>query len=181
MGQRGHVNETDRNAARWMTGVLAAGVLFAVFLVACDTKSPVGPGAVTPPSTTTSTVGISPAGGGTLTAAFTVSPTVAAIGQTVTVNGGGSTAPAGRSITAYEWNFGNGVIKSGVTSSHEFAAAGGFPIVLTVTDSTGQKATATQTVTVVQPGATTTTVPASNAIAHYVGTPSAPDAPADLT
>src|SRR6202008_4989192 len=98
---------------RLMSGLLTAGVLLAAFLVACDTKSPVGPGSVTLPTTTTSTVSANPAGSGQLTAAFTVSPTVASIGQQVSVNGSGSTAAAGRSVVAYDWNFGNGVTKSG--------------------------------------------------------------------
>ena len=110
-----------------------------------------------------------------------MSPTVAAIGQMVTVNGGASTAAPGRQLVAHDWDFGSGVTKSGVTASHQFPAAGAFPIVLTVTDDAGQKATAAQTVTVVQPGATTTTVPPANAVVHYVATPTVPEVPADLT
>jgi PKD repeat protein len=160
-----------------VTGLLGAAVLTSVFLVACDTKTPVGPGSVT---ITTTSVSPQPGGGG-LAAAFTVSPTVAMVGQTVTVNASTSTAAPGRSVVAYDWNFGNGVTKSGVTASHDFAAAGAFPIVLTVSDDAGQKATATQTVTVVQPGPTTTSVPPSNAVVHYVATPAVPEVPADLT
>ena len=171
-------NDKSKNAAEVASGLLILGVALIVLLVACDTKTPVGPGAVTPPSTTT----VSPQpGGGTLTATFTVSPTVAAIGQMVTVNGGASTAAPGRQLVAHDWDFGSGVTKSGVTASHQFPAAGAFPIVLTVTDDAGQKATAAQTVTVVQPGATTTTVPPANAVVHYVATPAAPEVPADLT
>src|SRR5262245_36018336 len=100
-----------------MAGLLVAGVVLAAFLAACDTKNPVGPGAVTPPSTTTSTVGVAPAGAGALTASFTLSPTVATVGQTVTANASASTAAPGRRIAAYDWNFGNGITKSGVTST----------------------------------------------------------------
>src|SRR5262245_45702392 len=121
-----------------MGGLLAAGVLLAALVAACDTKSPVGPGAVTPPSTTTSIVGVAPAGVAVLTAAFTISPNVVTVGQQVTVNGSGSAAPAGRSIVAFDWDFGNGVTKSGATTTNSYAAAGAFPIVLTVSDNTGQ-------------------------------------------
>ena len=92
-----------------------------------------------------------------------------------------STAAPGGSIVAYDWDFGNGVTKSGVTTSNLTPRPGRFRSCSTVTDDAGQKATATQTVTVVQPGPTTTTAPPSNAVVHYVGTPPAPNVPADLT
>ena len=87
------MSEKASNGRQLMTGLLAAGVLLAAFFAACDTKSPVGPGSVTPPTTTTSTVAATPQGAVTaLTAAFTISPNVAQVGQMVSVNAGGTAA-----------------------------------------------------------------------------------------
>jgi PKD repeat protein len=110
------------------------------------------------------------------TASFTVSPQVAAVGQQVQVDGGGSKAAAGHSIQSYSWNFGDGATKTGVTSSHDYDVAGAYTIVLTVTDDTGQKVTASNTVTI------TGTAPPTSASARYVGLQNQdPNLPADLS
>jgi hypothetical protein len=124
-------------------------------------------------TTSTSTSTIPPV----LTASFTVSPTTAQTGQQVMVNGGASFAAPGRRIVAHEWDFGDGVKKSGVTSSHDYDAPGTFPIILTVTDDAAQKALATQSVTITQGP------PPANAQYQFavIQPPPSPDVPADLT
>ncbi|MBW1683383.1 MAG: PKD domain-containing protein [Deltaproteobacteria bacterium] len=39
------------------------------------------------------------------------------MGETLVFDGGGSTAPAGRSIVSYEWDFGDGQSATGVQGS----------------------------------------------------------------
>ena len=80
-------------------------------------------------------------------ALFTFSPTAPSVGTDVFFNGTASTTPAG-TITSYAWNFGDGNTASGSTTDHPFAAAGSYIVRLTVTNSTGQTGTSTQTVTV---------------------------------
>jgi PKD repeat protein len=50
-----------------------------------------------------------------------------------TFNGAASTDPDG-SITAYAWDFGDGVTGTGVNTTHTYAAAGTFTVTLRVTD-----------------------------------------------
>jgi PKD repeat protein len=59
------------------------------------------------------------------------------VGETVSFNGGASTDPDG-TIVAYDWNFGDGSAHgTGVTTTHLYAAAGTYNVVLTVTDNDG--------------------------------------------
>jgi PKD repeat protein len=51
-------------------------------------------------------------------------------------------------VTAYAWDFGDGTTGSGATISHAFAAAGTYPVTLTVTGSGGQTNSLTRQVTV---------------------------------
>lgn len=85
------------------------------------------------------------------TSSFTFSPT--SPGQLETVN---FTAEAsrvgveGRTITSYQWRFGDGATATGVTATHSYSALGTYPVILTVTDSAGiQGTSSTQSVTVV--------------------------------
>jgi PKD repeat protein len=84
------------------------------------------------------------------TATFVFSPSAPTVGVNVQFDGTQSTAPAGRTITLYEWNFGDGVTESGASAlvGHVFETAGTVTVTLTVTDSTGATATTSQTVTV---------------------------------
>lgn len=94
-----------------------------------------------------------PVGGGTPpppntppTAAFTSSATDLA----VAVDAAGSTDPDG-TITSYGWAFGDGGTATGRTAGHTYAAAGTYPVTLTVTDDDGATATRTTSVTVTAP------------------------------
>ncbi|NLN64672.1 MAG: DUF1565 domain-containing protein [Clostridiaceae bacterium] len=61
----------------------------------------------------------------------------------VEFDGSSSYVPEGRSIVAYEWDFGDGSTGSGVIASHVFGA-GKHTVKLTVTDNTGSKHTASR-------------------------------------
>jgi PKD repeat protein len=82
------------------------------------------------------------------TAAFVFSPTLPGVNQPIVFNGSESTAPAGRTIVRYDWNFGSGAPQSGVTVTKSYDVAGTYTVVLTVTDDVGQTDTESSTVTV---------------------------------
>lgn len=112
-------------------------------------------------ASTTVTIGV----GQTPSASFSWSPTAPLVGQIVNFNAGTSTAPTGRTIASYEWNFGDGFTDSGQTPSHRYNTAGDFTVVLTITDSTGAKSTKSEKVTV-------TAATAQNPTANFVISPS---------
>jgi serine protease len=94
---------------------------------------------------------VSEAGNGTPTdfppsAAFTFSCT----DLSCSFNGANSTDDNG--IATYQWNFGDGGSASGVAPSYDFAAAGNYTVVLTVSDTAGQLNTSAQAVVVALPG-----------------------------
>ncbi len=62
-------------------------------------------------------------------------------------DGSDSSDPDG-SLTAYNWDFGDGSVASGVTASHTFSAAGSFNVSLSVRDDAGSQRSTTKTVTV---------------------------------
>jgi PKD repeat protein len=89
-----------------------------------------------------------------VTASFTASPTNPRTTDTVQFNGVTSTAPAGATITEWEWDFGDGssvVEESDPTTSHQFSSARTYVIRLTVTDSTGRTGTTTMNLAVAAP------------------------------
>jgi PKD repeat protein len=83
------------------------------------------------------------------TAAFTVTPASPAVGVSATFNASGSSALAGRTITSYQWDFGDGTTGTNVTTSKAYAATGTYTVTLLVTDSAGQTGTISRTVTIV--------------------------------
>ena len=90
------------------------------------------------------------------TADFVFSPTNPAIGVNIFFNGSTSTGGAGHRIVRWEWNFGDGDKKSGVSVSKSYADAGSYNVALTVTDEVGQTAVVTKQVLVGDSPATAT-------------------------
>jgi PKD repeat protein len=115
-----------------------------VFVVTLTVTSP---GGVRTSTQRTITVG-APVGP---TADFTFSPSNPEVGDAVSFNGSSSAAANGATIVSWAWNFGDGVTASGETASHTFTQDRTYLVRLTVTDSRGQTASVTQTVTVAEP------------------------------
>jgi PKD repeat protein len=125
-----------------MRNLLLAALLALVVVPSfgCESGLPAGPGVVTITETTTSTTTTStttttiPVPG---TSKFTFSPIAPVIDQEVFFDGTESTAPPGRKIINYDWNFGDGSTGDGPTPSHKFAAAGIFLVSLVIEDDGG--------------------------------------------
>ncbi len=82
------------------------------------------------------------------TADFVFSPGSPQVLQEVSFNASVSSPAPGRTIRRYEWDFGDGVTKTGSTTTHDFSTAGDYNVVLTVTDDLGLKGTKSATVIV---------------------------------
>ncbi|MFP5304799.1 MAG: S8 family serine peptidase [Gammaproteobacteria bacterium] len=85
----------------------------------------------------------------------TDNPTTAAFSAACTdlacsFDGGASSDDHG--IAAYSWSFGDGGSASGAVVSHSYAAGGTYTVTLTVTDTVGQTAGSSQSVSVTAPG-----------------------------
>ena len=74
------------------------------------------------------------------------------VGLVCSFDGRPSTDPDG-TVTGWSWDFGNGSSATGATTQHTFAAAGAYPMTLTVTDDAGATSRSTRTVTVEAPPA----------------------------
>ncbi|HEY3380456.1 MAG TPA: PKD domain-containing protein [Vicinamibacterales bacterium] len=83
--------------------------------------------------------------------AFEFSPAGPVVNQNVFFNGSASTAANTRTIVDYEWNFGDGTVKHGVTQVHSFDAKGTYTVTLKVTDDAGRYGVVSRTVSVVVP------------------------------
>ncbi|MDO8834597.1 MAG: PKD domain-containing protein [Vicinamibacterales bacterium] len=83
-----------------------------------------------------------------LVASFVFSPSAPAPRQNVAFDAGASTAGVGRTIVAYDWNFGDTVFNSGKVVNHMFRNEGSYTVQLTIRDDLGQTATTTKTVAV---------------------------------
>ncbi len=77
-------------------------------------------------------------------------PYTGTAGQPVAFDGSGSSDPGG-TITAYDWDFGDGSTGSGATPSHTYAAAGNYTATLTLTDNCGATSTCEASVTITMP------------------------------
>ncbi len=80
-----------------------------------------------------------------LSVSFSYSPQTPSSGDSVSFT---ATASAGTQPYSFSWSFGDGASSTGNPVSHAYSAGGSYNVALTVTDSVGQKATASQTVTV---------------------------------
>ncbi|MHA7304968.1 PKD domain-containing protein [Arthrobacter sp. TMN-49] len=94
-------------------------------------------------ATVTVNVPVGGTGNSPPTAAFNVTNN----GLQISVNASGSSDPDG-SISNYAWNFGDASTGSGQQTTHTYAAAGSYQVVLTVTDNAGATASTTKTVQV---------------------------------
>ena len=104
------------------------------------------------------------------TAVFTFSPTPAFIAQDIFFNAETSRPAAGRTISNYGWNFGDGRTASGQIVARSYPAIGTYTVTLRVTDDAGAAATTSQTVTVTNPVplAAFTVLPASPVVGESV-------------
>jgi chitinase len=84
-------------------------------------------------------------------AAFTVTPVTPTVGVAAQFNASTTVPQPGRTVTSYQWDFGDGTTGSNVTTTHTYAAAGTYTVTLLVTDSEGQTGLIAKTVTVVNP------------------------------
>ena len=121
------------------THVYSSASTFAVTLTVTDSYNR----STSASQTVTTTAGPTP------TATFSFSPSAPNITTRVRFDATLSTAPPGRTITAYDWDFGDGVTKTGVISNNSFSVAGEYAVKLTVTDSAGVTDTTSRFVTVV--------------------------------
>jgi PKD repeat protein len=134
-----------------MRKLLIAAPLLVALVLACQSKTPVGPGVVKITETTTSTSTTTTTTSTILVptvASFVFSPLTPEVLQIVNFNASGSKPGTGRTIVRYSWDFGDGVEKTGVTTTHDFTPSGVYLVTLTVTDDLGQPTTSSQTVTV---------------------------------
>lgn len=128
----------DTRSGKLVTIAFTAPAVYAATLTVTDS------GGLSASITKTFTVGPSAAP----TASFIFSPTPVVVGATVFFNASASTAPTGRTIVSYAWDFGDGTTATGVNPTHIFGAAGTYQVTLTVTDDTGRTGTVTVAVTV---------------------------------
>ncbi len=89
-------------------------------------------------------------------AQFTTSPAAPGVNQDVFFNATGSVPAPGRTITKYEWSFGDGNFGSGVIVSHKYAVGGAFQVQLTTTDDAGSIGRSTPVTLQVGPALTAT-------------------------
>src|SRR5882724_6145290 len=71
------------------------------------------------------------------------------VNQGLSFDGSGSSAPSGKSLVSFAWNFGDGGTATGAKPAHTYTVAGNFTVTLTVTDSSGAMATNTVAVLIV--------------------------------
>jgi PKD repeat protein len=79
-----------------------------------------------------------------------------------------TSSDADGSVSSYAWAFGDGTTGTGATTTHAYAAAGTFSVVLTVTDNGGVTGTVTKSVTVSAPPAQPSATLATDAFGRSV-------------
>jgi len=84
------------------------------------------------------------------TASFVVIPSLGEAPLRVTVDASASIASDG-SIVSYDWDFGDGKEKTGITQHRTYSVVGVYTIMLTVTDDDGATDSTTRTITVTAP------------------------------
>jgi PKD repeat protein len=77
-------------------------------------------------------------------ALFTTSPAAPGVNQDVFFDATASRPAPGRTITNYDWSFGDGSIGTGVVVVHQYTAPGSYQVSLTTTDDAGSKSTPMQ-------------------------------------
>ena len=87
-------------------------------------------------------------------ASFVIATNPVKVGDQAIFNASSSTATAGRTITSYAWDFGDGTRKSGVSTAHDFDDVGVFIVTLTVTDNFGLQGVFQSPITVVSSSST---------------------------
>jgi PKD repeat protein len=99
-------------------------------------------------SATSTAQAIDVGAGSAPTADFIFSPAAPTLAQTIFFNATSSTPGTGHQIVRYDWDFGDGVRRSGSTVSKAYSTAGTFNVVLTVTDEAGQTGQTIKQVTI---------------------------------
>jgi PKD repeat protein len=79
---------------------------------------------------------------------FNISPPTADVGQVVAFNSALSTAPPGRTLTGYQWDFGDGTSSTAANPTHAYTDDGTYTVVLVVTDNTGAIGVTSKSITV---------------------------------
>ncbi len=134
-------DDTPAQSGATTSHTYAAGGTYQVVLTVTDDKG------ATNAVTKSVTVTASPVANKAPVAAATVT----AKDLTVAADGSGSSDPDG-TIASYSWDFGDDTpAQSGATTSHTYAAAGTYQVVLTVTDDKGATNAVTKSVTVTAP------------------------------
>jgi PKD repeat protein len=85
------------------------------------------------------------------TASFVFSPDAPVPNEKIFFNGSSSTTTPPRRIVSYAWEFGDGQKASGSVVSHQYPKAGTYNVTLVVTDDSGRKGVASNSVTVAEP------------------------------
>jgi PKD repeat protein len=135
-----------------MRRLLLVAPLLAALVIACQSKTPVGPGVVTITETTTSTT-TSTTTTSTVplptTAAFTFTPVTPQVNQQVNFDGSNSTPGTGRTIVEYVFDFGDGSDPVfGPKAMHAYTISGVYLVTLSIVDDTGAVFKSSQPVTV---------------------------------
>ena len=76
------------------------------------------------------------------------SPTNPVVGDTIFFNADAVKPAAGHQLVQFTWNFGDGTTASGFQTTHVFAVAATYNVVLSATDDAGQKTVLNKTITV---------------------------------